>query len=89
MSKRARITLNIDPEAEEEETPLAAEEETESKHKPGARVENRSKAKPKPPPVNKSAVTPTLSAISIGSVLKVVVVGLAVISAVLLLKRKT
>jgi len=88
MSKRARITLDIDSEAEEEETSVAAEEKTESMHKPKTGEASGSKANPEPRPVTKSAVTSALSGISIGAVLKVAVVGLAVISAVLLLKRK-
>ncbi len=88
MSKRARITLDLEPEAANEDTSAAAEETAESNHESTAEVGGRPKAKPKPYLDTEPEPASIFSGIDIGAVLKVAVVGLAVISAVLLLKRK-
>ena len=88
MSKRARITLDLEPEAQKEETAATAEEVAESSRKPKARAGDSAKANATPSPATESDPASILSAINIGAALKIAAVGLALISAVLLLKRK-
>lgn len=94
MSKRARITLNLDPETETEtETEVETTVETERVQykRPAASPSGAPKASRQrsaaAPPRSESVVSPA-GMLNLGTVVKVALVGLVVISAVLLLKRR-